>query len=167
MEYIVMWEAKRFNQPTTSTTTRTWANTTTGNYNYDYDEINMTVSSSVSTISTSSSDLIANTTRKRRRNAGGGGSNTMDASDYINLILTYYRAFGLPLVIFIGVFGNCFVLYIFSRHSVGVSRSTRVYYVLLALVDCTSLLTYNLAQFLSYGLNTISARTFNIKIETF
>ena len=111
--------------------------------------------------------LSSNTTRRRRGNNGGNNfNNNANLSTIVNLILTYYRAFGLPVIILVGVIGNCFVLYIFARHSVGVSRSTRVYYVLLALVDCSSLLSYNLTQFLSFGLSTISARTFNIKIET-
>ena len=139
-----------------ATTTGSWANASSGLYN----QLTTTVSK-VSTLS-----QLSNTTRRRRGNNGGGNNNNADLSTIVNLILSYYRAFGLPVIILVGVIGNCFVLYIFARHSVGVSRSTRVYYVLLALVDCSSLLTYNLAQFLGNGLNTISARTFNIQFET-
>ena len=144
----------------TITTSSLWANTT--NEDYDYLDTSANSTASVASVGWTVSTIgVSNTTRSRRRFF------STDLSTLVNLILSFYRAYGLPVVILVGVFGNCFVLYVFARHTVGVSRSTRVYYVLLALVDCSSLLTYNLAQFLSLGLNTISARTFNIKIETY
>ena len=158
-EYIGSFEFFRIGYAKTIST-NSWANVSSTNASL-YNQFTTTVSKVSTVIS-----VLSNTTRRRRGNNGNNNNNSVDLSTIVNLILTYYRAFALPIIILVGVIGNCFVLYIFARHSVGVSRSTRVYYVLLALVDCSSLLTYNLSQFLQYGLNTISARTFNIKIET-
>ena len=76
-----------------------------------------------------------------------------------------YRAYILPFIIIFGVLGNFAILFVFFTHSGGVSRTTRIYYLLLATTDILSLLTYNLVQFLRFGMRKITNYGFYLNFD--
>ena len=76
--------------------------------------------------------------------------------DVLDDLRSLYRAFVLPFVILIGVLGNLIILIVFILQRVSVAHSIRFYYIILAISDLISLLTYHLDQFLSKGIETLS-----------
>ena len=80
-------------------------------------------------------------------------------------IRTFYIVYILPFVIIIGVLENIAVLFVFGWHSGGVSQTTRIYYIILAILDIISLLTYHLPQYTTWGLWFITNGKFSILID--
>ena len=86
--------------------------------------------------------------------------------DVLNELRNQYRAFVLPFVIIIGCLGNVVILAVCILHTAAVAHSTRFYYIILAISDVISLLSYHLDQFLSKGIETLSNGKLRIDTDT-